>query len=403
MYKYHIRYIDDHDLLCNIKLYAVSEEDALQKISGLKEVVKLSCLGKTLELPRPIAGLLHTNRLSARELADILRHIAYTKGAGLGLLDSLRVMSTSGTLKQVTLCNKLLVELQNGRSLAEAFHKYEYMLPMQISAIIQASSDAGTLEEVLLSLASQLEKNIAMTNKVRTAMIYPTIVLVLAFAITWFLFVTIIPQIADVLSSLGNGQLPAMTSIVLGIGQFLSNNWIVIVLSGIAAIVIIVFIAKRKAAIVHSRFALTLPAIGTVIRSGELTKFYSHFSFLLSAGFTVADAIKTAAQTVTNRYIQYCIMNAHKRITEGYSLAEAFSMSHVVNPLELQMITIGETSGRLQEVTYTISTQLSNDAERKLQNMLRMMEPLIMVIVGFIVGILMIAIYQPLFEMMTVI
>lgn len=403
MYKYRIRYIDDHDLPCNIKLYAISEEDAIQKVTGLKELTKIACLGKTLELPRTIASLLRTNRLSARELADILRHIAYTKGAGLGMLDSLRIMSTNGTLKQVTLCNKLLIELQNGKSLAEAFQRYEYMLPLKISAIVQASSDAGTLEEVLLSLAEQLEKNIAVSNKIRTAMIYPTIVLVLAFAITWFLFVTIIPQIADVLSSLGNGQLPVMTTIVLGIGQFLSSNWVIILAVLLTAIVFFVFLTKRKAALAQSRFALNLPVIGAIVRAGELTKFYSHFSFLLSAGFTVTEAVKTAATTITNKYIQHCVTDVYKRVVEGYSLAEAFSMSHLITPLELQMLTIGETSGRLTEVTKTMSAQLSADAERKLQNMLRMMEPLIMVIVGVIVGILMISIYQPLFEMMTVI
>ena len=167
-----------------------------------------------------------------------LRHLSYTKSAGLSLIDSLMIMSSTGTIRQVTLCNKLLTSMQAGQSLAEAFEEHEYLLPLKISPIIKASSDSGTLETVLMSLAEQLEKSITMSNKIKTAMIYPVIVLIVAFAVTWFLFTTIIPQIADVITTIGDGQLPIMTSIILGIGSFLNTNWLIILLAILAIICI---------------------------------------------------------------------------------------------------------------------------------------------------------------------
>ena len=246
MYKYKIRYKDDHDLPYTTKLYANSPEDATLKLTGAKEIIKITNLGKAMEAPLFIEKMSHVNRLKPRELADILRHLSYTKSAGLSLIDSLMIMSSTGTIRQVTLCNKLLTSMQAGQSLAEAFEEHEYLLPLKISPIIKASSDSGTLETVLMSLAEQLEKNITMSNKIKTAMIYPVIVLIVAFAVTWFLFTTIIPQIADVITTIGDGQLPIMTSIILGIGSFLNTNWLIILLAILAIICITVFIVSVK-------------------------------------------------------------------------------------------------------------------------------------------------------------
>lgn len=403
MYKYKIRYKDDHDLPYTTKLYANSPEDATLKLTGAKEIIKITNLGKAMEAPLFIEKMFHINRLKPRELADILRHLSYTKSAGLSLIDSLMIMSSTGTIRQVTLCNKLLTSMQAGQSLAEAFEEHEYLLPLKISPIIKASSDSGTLETVLMSLAEQLEKSITMSNKIKTAMIYPVIVLIVAFAVTWFLFTTIIPQIADVITTIGDGQLPIMTSIILGIGSFLNTNWLIILLAILAIICITVFIVKRKAAIAQSRFALHAPLTGCIVRDSEMVKFYSHFAFLLQAGFTASAALDTAAQIVSNKYLRNCLDMAYKRVLQGYSISEALTMSNVTTTLESQIISIGETSGRLADVSVSISEQLANESDRRLQNLLRIMEPTVMLVIGAIVGVIMIAIYQPLFEMMTAI
>lgn len=402
MYKYKIKYKDGHNSISVIKIFAESEEDALSRIRDVKEVIHIKNLGKSIRLPKSLEKILHRSRLSSRELADFLRHLSYIKGAGLSLEDGLIAMSVSGTVRQVTFCNYLLSELRQGRSLADAIRTYEYLLPMTISPIIQASSDAGTLESVLLSLADQVERQIDIKSKINTALLYPAFVLVLAIGITWFLFTTIIPQIADVISTLGKGELPQMTRFVLFVGQFLKSNWSLVLLCLIAIALLFIFVVHRKGAW-HSRIVLSIPLLGDILRDSEMIKFYSHFAFLLNAGFTVSEAMDSSAKIVSNKFIRQSLNKANLAVSEGYSVSDALAMNKLLRPLELQMLNIGEISGRLPDICISLSNQLSQTSDKRLQRLLKILEPSIMVIVGIIVGAIMISVYQPLFELMTAI
>lgn len=403
MHKYKIKYVDIHDRTLVDIVYADDIDTAKNKLTTAVEILKVSDKGKLMRSPEFIRKMFHTDRLSHKELADILRNISYTRQSGLTIIDSLNVLSSTGSVKQIMLCHALLKSLKEGASLADAFAREVYRLPMDVSGIIAASSKADTLNAVLLTLADQLESSIAITNKVRSAMMYPCIILVIAIAVACFLFVSIIPQVATVIQGIGHTSLPDSTMTILGISSFLQENGIFVLTGLIIAIVLVGILFKKVIPKVKDFIVLHIPVIGSILRDEELVRFLNHFAFLLRAGFTSSDAVDAAIRVVNNRCISSNLSHALQAIHDGYSLTAALAGSNMFTSLELQMLNVGETSGNISEVCTTLAKQLYEKSERHLQDMVKLIEPAIMIVVGVLVGIIMVAIYQPLFELMSII
>lgn len=402
MHKFKIIYIDSHDLQNTTTVYADTVEEATRRIIDIKTVVKIKDRGKIFTPPAIFARLFKATRLSHRELADTLRQLAYTERAGVSTITSLTMLASAGTSKQIVFCNSVLKKMQQGSSLADAIGDSEYMLPIKISAIIRASSESGSLSNILLTLADQIEANLKITDKVKTALIYPVTVLIIAIAVTWFLFTSIIPQVAEVITGIGNASLPAMTLQILAIGEYMRDNGVIILITLITFLIVGNFLLNRFKASAKSRVALAVPYVGKIIYAGEMSKFYSHFSFLLQAGFVTADAVRAASDVINNTYLCHRLCKALTALEKGYAITEALRASGIARTLDLQLINTGAASGQLIEICRTLSEQLADEADRRTQNLLKIMEPAIMIFVGVIVGVVMLAIYQPLFELMTV-
>ena len=403
MHKYRITYIDLQGVTTRVIVFAKTPDDAVQRILSLKLIINIRDLGKVIEPPEVLKNVFRLEKLSSRELADILRLLAYTKNAGLSIINSFESLSSAGSRKQILFCSNILDLVRKGSSLADAFQQYEYLLPIHVSSIIRSSSEAGTLSEVLLSLSDQLESNVAVSNKVRTAMIYPAIVLIIAIAVTIFLFTGIIPEVASVLKNLGDAELPTATQIIINTGKFLQQYGLIL-LGGLVGIIIVVRLALHKQLMTFkAKFAAKFPFISKVVVSGEMAKFYSHLGFLLKAGFPVDAAVSSAINVMNNTYLKQCLGNSLAAVQHGNNIAEALRISHIVSDVHLQLLYTGSASGRLIEICETLSQQLIDETNRSISRLLKIIEPVIMLIVGGIVGIVMVAVYQPLFEMMIVI
>lgn len=403
MHKYKITYLDLQNSKEHISLFAESSEEAIQRVFSLKTIISIRDCGKVIEPPKIFKSIFRLERLSFRELADILRLLAYTKKAGLSITASFETLVTTGSKRQVLFCSRVLELLRKGASLADSIQRYEYMLPLPISGVLRSSSDSGNLYEILLNLAEQLESNVTTTNKIKTAMIYPVIVLVVALAVAVFLFTGIIPEVADILRELGNSELPATTQAVLNVGDFFERYGLLILFGLTFTYVLFRVVCRKKYSLIHSRFLVKAPFFRKIVLPGELSKFYGHFAFLLEAGFPIDDALLSASNVINNLYLQKCILRAHTSVQNGFSIAEAMKYTHIADDITLQLLHTGATSGNLVGVCQTISKQQSDDTNRSIARLLKILEPIIMLVVGAIVGVIMISVYQPLFEMMTVV
>lgn len=403
MHKYKIKYVDAHERVTSETVFAESSEDAVEKLSLAKEILRVSDKGRMMQLPSGIQSVFHMNRVSPKELADILRNISYTRQSGLTVIDSLNVLSSSGSTRQVMLCHALLQSIKEGASLAEAFAKEASRLPMDISGVIAASSKADTLNSVLLSLADQLESAVSITNKIRSAMLYPCVILLIAIVVACYLFMSIIPQVAAVIQGIGNTQLPDSTTAILGISSFLQTNGLLLLIIVIAVGILLAILFKKVFPHFKDKAALCIPVVGDILRDGELVRFLNHFAFLLDAGFTSSDAMDAAIHVINNRFISTSLLKSLQAIADGYSISAALAISDMFSSLELQMITVGEKSGNVSEVCTTLASQLHEQSDRHLQNVIKLVEPAIMIVVGALVGVIMVAIYQPLFELMSIV
>lgn len=403
MHKYKVVYLDFQETKRRCFVFADSESEALQHIIDLKHTIAVRDFGKLLEPPKLIKDIFHLERLSYRELADILRLLAYTKRAGLSSTGSFETLVSMGTRHQILFCSRVLSLLKNGVSLADAVQQYEYMLPVTISGVLRSSSESDKLYDVLIDLAEQLEQNLSITSKVKTALIYPIIVLAVALLVTIFLFVKIIPEVADILQDLGGSTLPATTQGILALGSFLSHYGILL-LMGLALLVflyLIIFHKKHKW--IKAKLRARLPILRRIVMPGELSKFYSHFAFLLSAGFAIDTSLQLAADTCDNEYIKHRLLLAQSFLQRGFSITEALKSTGVINSASLQLIYTGSLSGNLMEVCRSLADQLRDETNRAIARLLKILEPAVMLVIGAIVGVIMVAVYQPLFEMMTVV
>lgn len=402
MHKYKVIYSDLHHQRRVCMLYAITEEQASTMIKKPAEIISIRDLGKIQQIPKRVQQIFRLNRLSCKELADILRNISYTRQSGLPVIDSFAALSTSGTAKQVLFCSRMIASLQEGVSLAEAFAREKAYLPIDISGVISSSAKANNLNDVLMLLADQLEMRLSVSSRIRSAMLYPGFILCMAVVAAWFLFTSVIPQVAAVVQSINSGALSDTTSALLGFSDFLQQDGWIFILIPVAILFCYIVFTKtfRK---LKDKAVIHLPLTGNIIRNSELSQYISHLGFLLSAGFTSIDAIDSAALVVTNQYLQQQLHKSSTALLAGAPISEALYISGLFTSLEIQMISTGERAGDVPSICRTLSTRLSESAEHHLHNMLKLLEPAIMLMVGVLVGFILLAVYEPLLEMMSLI
>ncbi len=403
MHKYKIAYINAFGEEQTVIFYAPGEEYVRLRLVDAAKILYIKDYGQCVPIPKFLQSWLHIYKLSHKEMADLLRSIAYTRQAGLTVIDSLLSLATTGTKSQIFVCNQLLLHLGEGSSLAEAFNLEADYFPLNVGGIIAASSKAGTLNNTLFSLAEQLDDYNKITSKVKTAMTYPVFIILVTIAAVIFLCSSIIPQVAKIIQQINGINLPRSIQVILSLDEFLKTDGILfITIFGLLLILLLIMLGS----LLHrwkDIILIRIPILGQIIKSGDLVHFLSHFAFLIDAGFSNADAFSASLAVVQNEYARKHLKYSYNAVLEGQTVTNALSLSKLFSRTELQMINVGEKSGELRSVFKLMSRQLSDEADRDSQRLMRLIEPIIMIIIGLIVGIIMLFIYEPLFELVSMI
>ncbi|MEO5339063.1 MAG: type II secretion system F family protein [Magnetococcus sp. MYC-9] len=350
-------------------------------------------------------GLFSNKKITELEIVVFTRQLATMVGSGLPLVSCFDLVARSAenaSVRAVTL--RVKQDIEAGSSLTEALLKEPSMFDELFVNLVRAGEQSGILETVLNRLAVYKEKAAALRAKVKSAMTYPIAVLVIAFVITGILMVFVVPTFAELFSSFG-AELPMPTRIVIALSRWTQDNWWWVIL-GMAAVQYSFNKAYRNNEKFHyqvDRFSLHLPVFGMILRKSGIARFARTFSTMVAAGTPILESLENVAKTSGNRVMQQAIMNARTSISEGRSLMEPLEASGLFPAMVTQMIHIGESTGNLELMLQKIADFYEAEVERAVDNLTALLEPIILVILGTLIGGLVVAMYLPIFQMGSVV
>ena len=337
-------------------------------------------------------------RVKLSDLAIFCRQFSTMQDAGVSIVRSLDVLAQqtqSPKLRRILM--DIQAEVEAGQTLSRAMSKYPNVFSNLFIGLIRAGEVGGVLEESLQRLAAFLEADVALRRKVRAAMTYPTIVVIAALAIVIGLVTFILPKFFDVFRDLGIKDFPVMTQMLMDFSNFLTSRWYVMI--AIVVLVVIafrMFVRTRIGRRLYDRLKLKLPVFGPLNHKIALARFSRTLSTLLSSGVPILQALETVAGTVANEIIAEAVMEARARIREGDRIGPPLEKSGMFPPMVVHMISIGEESGALDQMLSKVADFYESEVESTLQSLTSAIEPVLIVLLGGMVGFIVISLLLPL-------
>ncbi len=353
------------------------------------------------EAPREIKFSLPGNGIKTRDIVIFTRQFATMINSGLPLVQSLNILAAqteSPKLKDVT--RGVVFDVEAGNTLADAFSKHPQAFSQLYVNMVAAGEAGGILDTILLRLATFLEKNDKLVRKVKSAMIYPAVISTVAAGAIAVLLIFVIPVFRDMFSSVG-AELPLPTRIVMGMSDFLKTFWPAVLLG--IGFISFAFQRYYKTPDGQRRvdgFLLAFPVLGDVLRKSAVSRFTRTLGTLISSGVSILDGLEITAKTAGNTVIQDAIMASRSSIAGGDTIAGPLDKSGVFPPMVISMIAVGEQTGGLDEMLSKIADFYDDEVDIAVSGLLSLMEPVMILFLGVIVGGMIVAMYLPIFNLM---
>jgi type IV pilus assembly protein PilC len=320
--------------------------------------------------------------------------------AGLPLLEALNTQykQTKNRLLKNAI-REIAKDVEGGYTLAEAMKKHKKVFSDLYVNMVEAGEKGGALGEILARLAEYLEKMADIQRKIKGAMIYPVIVICVMIVALAALLIFVIPTFAGLYQGFG-AQLPTLTRIVIAVSNFVKGN-ILLLLGVTIGVVALIYGWYRTTSgkEVLDRVILKVPILGGLVHKTSLARFSRTLSTLLNSGVDLMEAMEITARTTGNRVVQHGIVRARNSIREGSTISRPLEQARIFPPLVVQMVAIGEQSGNLDEMLSKVADFYDKEVDAAVEALTTALEPIIMVLLGGIVGTMVIAMYLPIFKL----
>lgn len=336
--------------------------------------------------------------LFARQLATMMK-------AGVPLLQAFDIVGKGASNPAVgKLLMDIKTEVETGSSLNQAFRKYPLYFDALFCNLVQAGEQAGILESLLDRLATYKEKILAIKSKIKGALFYPISILIVAFLVTSVIMIWVVPAFKGVFASFG-GELPAPTLIVIGISDYFVANWYIIFGGVFGAVFGFFQLYKRSTPmqIAADKLSLKLPVFGDVIRKATIARWTRTLSTMFAAGVPLVEALDSVGGASGNYIYLMATKAIQGEVSTGSSLTVAMQNSEVFPPMVIQMVSIGEESGQLDSMLGKVADFLEAEVDDAVDALASLMEPMIMVFLGGLIGGLVVAMYLPIFKLGSVV
>ena len=338
--------------------------------------------------------------IKMRDIVIFTRQFATMINAGLPLVQALDILakqSENKNLQEVT--RAVVFDVESGHTVADALRKHPKAFGELYVNMVAAGEAGGILDTILLRLATFLEKNDALVRKVKGAMIYPGVIMGVAAIAIAVLLIFVIPVFENMFGSVGLA-LPLPTRVVIAMSRFLKGYWWAVIAGMIGAVYMLKnYYATSNGKLQIDRALLKFPILGDVLRKSAVSRFSRTLGTLISSGVSILDGLEITAKTAGNRVIQDAIMASRASIAGGDTIAAPLAKSAVFPPMVISMIAVGEQTGGLDEMLTKIADFYDEEVDAAVSGLLAMLEPVMIVFLGVVVGGMVVAMYLPIFDM----
>lgn len=341
--------------------------------------------------------------VSVKDMSVFTRQFSTMINAGLPIVQCLDILSRqteNPALKGAV--SQVMLDVEGGNTLSESLAKHPKIFSDLYSNMVDAGEAGGILDIILGRLATYLEKADALQRKVKSAMTYPSIVATVAIGATVFMLMFVIPVFANMFTDFG-GTLPAPTRVVMGLSDFLRNYWWVL-----AAVIVGSIVAykqgrkNRKVSKKMDQALLNMPVLGNVLRKGSVARFTRTLGTLVGSGVPILQGLDITSRTAGNIVVEDAVVATRESISQGDSIAEPLKRSGVFPPMVVSMIAVGEQTGAIDEMLNKIADFYDDEVDTAVEQLTSIIEPILIVFMGVVVGGMLVAMYLPMFKMASV-
>ncbi|WP_424193940.1 type II secretion system F family protein [Ampullimonas aquatilis] len=340
-------------------------------------------------------------KVTDKDIAMFTRQLATMMRAGVPLLQSFDIVAKGHANPSVTrLLNDIRGDIESGSSLAQAFRKYPLYFDALYCNLVAAGEQAGILESLLERLAMYKEKSLALKSKIKSALFYPVSILVVAFVVTAVIMIFVVPAFKDIFKTFG-ADLPAPTLVVMAISEFFVANWYLI-FGGLFGGFYFFFQALRRSEKMQAfmdRSILKLPVVGDLLRKAAIARWTRTLATMFAAGVPLVEALDSVAGAAGNYVYKMATKEIQQDVSIGTSLTNSMQSVGVFPSMVTQMVAIGEESGALDHMLSKVAEFYEQEVDDAVDAMSSLMEPLIMVVLGTLIGGIVVAMYLPIFKL----
>jgi type IV pilus assembly protein PilC len=395
------------------EIEALSQKEAISKIRNMgyfptkvrERGAGKKGAGKAAAKPKPRRGA--GGRVKPKLITQFARQLSTLQDAGLPILRSLRILQEqqkSGTFKRVI--GYVADDIEGGSTLSEAMSRFPRCFDRLLVNMVAAGETGGVLDLILARVADFMEKSQRLKSRVKSAMIYPIVVMTAAFTILLLLMTFVIPQFTSVLTEMTEGaQLPKLTRVVLGISAWIAYHygWAVLIGVPFAAIFIIRTIRSFRAGrLVLDTIKLKLPVMGKLSGKVAVTRWTRTLGTLIGAGVPILDAINTSRETSGNEVYANMLSKVHNSIRQGDTFAGPLRQSKTVDLIVSNMVSVGEETGDLDKMLLKVADNFDEQVDIMVGSLMSLLEPIMIICLGSIVMTIVLSIFLPMIKIITI-
>lgn len=343
-------------------------------------------------------------KIRLKELPVYTRQVAAMLGAGMPLVQSIFALQEQTDNKNFrAVLEGVRVKVEGGSMYSDALEEYPQVFSELYVNMMRAGETGGMLSETSERVATFLEASNRLRAKVKSAMMYPTVVMCIALIISTGLVVFIVPKFAAMFAGFG-AQLPMPTQILMNVSNFIREYWYIVIATAAAVIYSLRrYIKTEKGGYVFDKFRLNFPLLGKLARKIAITRFASTFAQLISSGVPILQAMSIVGLATGNKVIGKAILDARASVEQGKTVSDTLKSNKEFPPMLIHMLSAGEQTGKMEEMLSKLSEFYQEEVDTMLEGLTSMLEPLLMVVIGVMIGSIVLAMFLPIFKMSEVV
>jgi type IV pilus assembly protein PilC len=350
--------------------------------------------------PKPLFGSAG-KPITPKDIAVFSRQLATMIKSGVPIVMALEIIGNGNkNVRMKKLVDQLRLDIEGGSSIYEAMSKHPVQFDELYRNLVKAGEGAGVLETVLETIANYKENIESLKGKIKKALFYPAMVIVVAILVSALLLIVVVPQFEATFASFG-AELPAFTQIIVNLSRFVTTWWWLILLVTIGSVVGFIFVLKRSPALQHTmdRLILKIPVIGQVMHNSAIARFARTLAVTFKAGVPLVEALGIVAGATGSKIYEHAVLRMRDDVSVGYQVNMAMKQVNLFPHMVVQMTAIGEEAGALDTMLFKVAEFYEEEVNNAVDALSSLIEPMIMVVIGAVVGAMVIGMYLPIFKL----